>query len=94
MNRRLLRFEGHPSADLIRSQMLREEFFHRFVEFEAVLFVAKAVAFVVLDNLLDWDATFAQRFDHLIGLSLVDARVVGALHNEHRRFDAVGMQGR
>src|SRR5579863_2618969 len=42
-------------------QMLFQKPLHRFVEFEAIFLVMKAVAFVVLDNIFHVDAVLVQR---------------------------------
>src|SRR5207245_3004026 len=44
------------------------------------------VTLVRCDQVFDGEATVAQRNDYLVGLSLVDARIVGALRYEKRRL--------
>jgi hypothetical protein len=50
----------------------------------------EAVALVGRDEVLDREAALAQRDDDLVGLGLLHARIVGALHHEQRRRDLVG----
>src|SRR5262249_50607956 len=72
-------------------EVLGEETLHRFIELEAVLFVAEAVSLVVLEDVFDRDAAFLQRRHHLVGFFDIDAWVLGALHDQERRANLVGM---
>ena len=75
----------------LAAEVLREEPLHRLVELEPVLLVVEAVALVVLDHVLDLDAALLQRLDHLVAFGLCNARILGALRDQQRRLDLVGV---
>ena len=67
---------------LLALEMLCEDTLHRPVEREAVLLVMESVPLVVLDHVVHVHSPCAQRGDHLIRFGLIDARVVGSLHDQ------------
>ena len=80
---------SHRSLCLLRgaasaAEVLGEVPFDRAVGLDPVLGVLEAVAFVVGDEVLDRDASFAQRGDDVVGLGTDDPDVVGALGDEQR----------
>src|SRR5262245_35759007 len=77
---------------LRRAHVLGEEPLHGLVELETVLLVMEAVPLVLLENVLDVDAALLERRNHLVGLLDVDAWVLGALRDQERRADLVGVQ--
>src|ERR1035437_7723105 len=74
--------------------MLREKRLHRFIDFEAVLFVAEAVAFVLLDDVGHIDAARAEHLDDLIRLVDIHARVLRALDHHEWRANLIDMKHR
>src|SRR3546814_11589068 len=74
-------------------QMRGKKSLHPLIKFELVFVVVKAVAFVVLDHVLDFDAACLQGGNHLVAFILVDARIVRPLRNEQGRSDLVRIQG-
>src|SRR5205085_9543747 len=82
-----VRTRGYPDAALPSAEMLREEFFHRFVEVKAVLLVLEAMPLVLLHHILDRDAALVQSGAHLIGFVYLDPRIVRPLRDEERRPD-------
>ena len=72
--------------------MLSEELFHRTVDFEAVFFVTKPMAFVVLDHVGNLNASLFEGGDNLIRFRDFHARIIGPLSNHEWRFDLICME--
>jgi len=75
-------------------EILAQKLPNRPIAFDLVVAVAEAVAFVVEEDVFDGHAVGADRFDDFIGLDLEHARVVGALEDDHRLDDLVGVEQR
>ena len=52
------------------------------------------MSFVVFYHIFNFDATFLQRFHHLVGLGFVHAWVIGSLCHEERGFNLIYVEHR
>ena len=74
--------------------MFIEELFHGSVKVEAVLFVPKAVAFVVLDHVGNLDSPLFKGLHYLVRLRFLYPGVVGSLSDEEGGLDFIHMENR
>ncbi len=77
--------------DRLATNILIEEVGDTRVSSDAIGELSQSVTLVAEQQILDGAAALAQRRRHLIGLRLRHARVVGALHENQRRYDPIHM---
>ncbi len=78
----------------LSAEMMIEKAFQSAVEIEHILLVLETMSLVVLDHVLDFDVTAAQRGYDLIRFLLAHSRVIRALRHEERHADSIGVEQR
>src|SRR5688500_10860493 len=76
------------------AQMFAQKLFHGAIKLETVLFIRKAVAFIVFYNVGYFDPSGLEGRYHLIRFAFVYTRIVSSLSDQQGNFDLVSVENR